>query len=159
MSFDLRELYQEMIIDHNRSPRNFHVMDDATAAANGFNQLCGDKLTVYVKISDGLVKEVSFIGSGCAISKASASLMTEALQGKTSEEAHDLFERFHTMLTGCYEKASQEKASDEDIMSSLGKLSALAGVRAYPARVKCATLAWHTFEAAMRHDNSSISTE
>ena len=149
MSFSLRELYQEMIIDHNRSPRNFYTMADATAQANGFNQLCGDKLTVYVKIADGLVQEVSFVGSGCAISKASASLMTEALEGKTIEEAHDLFKRFHTMVTG----------SEENSMGSLDKLTALAGVRAYPARVKCATLAWHTFEAALRHDSSPVSTE
>lgn len=154
MSFSLRELYQEMIIDHNRSPRNFHTMVDATAAANGFNQLCGDKLTVYVKVNKGIVQEVSFIGSGCAISKASASLMTEALQGKTIEDAHDLFKRFHTMVTGC-----DDKNDEQETMISLGKLTALAGVRSYPARVKCATLAWHTFEAALRHENSPVSTE
>ncbi|OGV51421.1 MAG: SUF system NifU family Fe-S cluster assembly protein [Legionellales bacterium RIFCSPHIGHO2_12_FULL_42_9] len=154
MSFDLRELYQEMIIDHNRSPRNFYTMVDATAAANGFNQLCGDKLTVYVKIDLGIVQEVSFVGSGCAISKASASLMTEALQGKTIEEAHNLFKQFHTMLTG-----SDEKSDEHETAISLDKLTALAGVRAYPARVKCATLAWHTFEAALRHDHSPVSTE
>ncbi len=150
MSLDLRELYQEMIIDHNRSPRNFHTMLDATGTADGFNRLCGDKLTVYIKIKDDVVHEISFIGTGCAISKASASLMTEALQGKTVEEARDLFHRFHTMVT---------EADDEKNTASLDKLSALAGVRAYPARVKCATLAWHTFEAALRHDDSPISTE
>ena len=154
MSFSLRELYQEMIIDHNRSPRNFHTMVDATAAANGFNQLCGDKLTVYVKTNQGIVQEVSFIGSGCAISKASASLMTEALQGKTVEQAHELFKRFHTMLTGCDETTGGHKTQ-----IPLDKLTALAGVRAYPARVKCATLAWHTFEAALRHESSPVSTE
>jgi nitrogen fixation NifU-like protein len=149
MSGELRELYQEMIIDHNRSPRNFHVMEDATASANGFNRLCGDKLTVYVKVNEGLVTEVSFIGDGCAISKASASLMTEALCGKTIAEAHDLFTRFHTMLT----------SNDQSTVGSLDKLTVLAGVRAYPARVKCATLAWHTLEAALKHDTSSVSTE
>ena len=149
MSGELRELYQEMIIDHNRSPRNFHVMEDATASANGFNRLCGDKLTVYVKVNNGIVTEVSFIGDGCAISKASASLMTEALCGKTIEEVHDLFKRFHTMLTN----------SDQSSVGSLDKLTVLAGVRAYPARVKCATLAWHTLEAALKHDTSSVSTE
>ena len=149
MSGELRELYQEMIIDHNRSPRNFHVMEDATASANGFNRLCGDKLTVYVKVNEGLVTEVSFIGDGCAISKASASLMTEALCGKTIAEAHDLFKRFHTMLT----------SNDQSTVGVLDKLTVLAGVRAYPARVKCATLAWHTLEAALKHDTSSVSTE
>ena len=149
MSADLRELYQELILDHNRNPRNYHAMLDATATANGFNQLCGDKLTVYVKIEQEVVSDVSFVGSGCAISKASASLMTEALQGKTLAEAHELFNRFHEMVT----------VGDAVRCASLDKLSVLAGVRAYPARVKCATLAWHTLEAALRQDSRPISTE
>ena len=147
MSLDIRELYQEMIIDHNRNPRNYYDMPDATASADGFNRLCGDQLTVYLKIDSGIVVDASFMGSGCAISKASASLMTEALRGKTVEEVHDLFHRFHTMLT------------TDNQPEALDKLVVLAGVRAYPARVKCATLAWHILEAALRHDTSPISTE
>lgn len=149
MSMELRELYQEIIIDHNRNPRNHHVMDDATTQANGFNPLCGDKLTVYVKLEQGLVSDLSFVGCGCAISQASASLMTDALKGKTIEEAHQLFERFHTMLT----------TDDQEQWLSLDKLAVLAGVRAYPARVKCATLAWHTLEAALKKESSVVTTE
>jgi nitrogen fixation NifU-like protein len=148
MSFDVRELYQEMIIDHNRNPRNYHTMTDATTSADGFNRLCGDQLTVYLKIENDVVIEASFTGLGCAISKASASLMTEALCGKTVAEAHELFQRFHTMLT----------TNDNDLVN-LDKLVVLAGVRAYPARVKCATLAWHTMEAALKHDHTPVSTE
>lgn len=147
--FDLRELYQEMIIDHNRNPRNHHNMSDATSQANGFNRLCGDKLTVYVKIDDNKITDLSFLGQGCAISQASASLMTEALRGKTLQDAHDLFSRFHNMLT-----------IDEDIdPKGLEKLRVLAGVKAYPARVKCATLAWHTLEAALNKEAGTVSTE
>lgn len=149
MSDDIRELYQEMIIDHNRNPRNFHEMPEATTSADGYNRLCGDQLTVYLKIESGIVIDVSFKGSGCAISKASASMMTEALRGKTIEEAHELFHQFHSLLT-----------TDEPVPNlEHSKLLVLSGVRAYPARVKCATLAWHTFEAALRHDTSPISTE
>lgn len=149
MSMELRELYQEIIIDHNRDPRNHHAMDDATSQANGFNPLCGDKLTVYVKIKDGQIMDLSFVGCGCAISQASASLMTEALQGKTVDEAHELFHRFHRMLT-----------QDEDaLLSSMDKLTVLAGVKVYPARVKCATLAWHTMEAALNKDSTTVKTE
>ena len=149
MSMELRELYQEIIIDHNRNPRNHHVMEDATTQANGYNPLCGDKLTVYLKLDEGLVSDLSFVGCGCAISQASASLMTEALRGKTVEEAHHLFERFHNMLT----------RDDEVQLLSLDKLAVLAGVRAYPARVKCATLAWHTLEAALKKEAVLVSTE
>lgn len=149
MSMELRELYQEIIIDHNRNPRNHHAMDDATTQANGFNPLCGDKLTVYAKLHEGLITDLSFVGCGCAISQASASLMTDALKGKTIEEAHDLFHRFHHMLT-----------IDEEIqLSSMDKLSVLAGVKAFPARVKCATLPWHTLEAALNKDTSVVKTE
>lgn len=148
MTMELRELYQEIIIDHNRNPRNHHAMEDATTHAQGFNPLCGDKLTVYLKLDNDVVADVSFIGSGCAISQASASLMTEALVGKTKAEAHELFERFHTMLT-----------SDDEQTVSLDKLAVLAGVKAYPARVKCATLAWHTLEAALNKSKDPVSTE
>ncbi|HHF7347753.1 MULTISPECIES: Fe-S cluster assembly sulfur transfer protein SufU [Legionella] len=149
MSMELRELYQEIIIDHNRNPRNHHPMPDATTQANGFNPLCGDKLTVYLKLEAGIIVDVSFVGCGCAISQASASLMTEALVGKTVEEAHQLFERFHTMVT----------KDDDNQLLSLDKLAVLAGVRAYPARVKCATLAWHTLEAALSKSSETVSTE
>lgn len=147
MTMDLRELYQEVIIDHNRNPRNHHLMPDATAEAKGFNPLCGDKLTVYMKIEGSKIIGLSFLGQGCAISQASASLMTEALCGKTVAEAHELFERFHSLLT-----------SDET-PPNMGKLTVLAGVKAYPARVKCATLAWHTLEAALKHEAGTVSTE
>jgi nitrogen fixation protein NifU and related proteins len=149
MSMDLRELYQEIIIDHNRNPRNHHAMNDATTEANGFNPLCGDKLTVYLKINEEVVTELSFVGCGCAISQASASLMTDALRGKTITEARELFENFHDMLT----------TEDTREWGSLDKLAVLAGVRAYPARVKCATLAWHTFHAALNKNVSTVCTE
>ncbi len=145
---ELRELYQEIIIDHNRNPRNHHVMEDATTKAKGFNPLCGDKLTVYLKLEGERLSDISFVGCGCAISQASASLMTEALQYKTTDEAHQLFKRFHAMLT-----------SEEEGPVSLDKLAVLAGVKAYPARVKCATLAWHTLEAALKNSVEMISTE
>lgn len=146
---DLRELYQEIIIDHNRNPRNHHEMNSPTSQARGFNPLCGDKLTVYVRIADGIVQDVSFVGCGCAISQASASLMTDAIKGKSLTEAQELYERFHTMLT-----------SDEEIPAlSMDKLTVLAGVRAFPARVKCATLAWHTLDAALKKDAVTVCTE
>ena len=122
-------------------------MADATCEAKGFNPLCGDKLTVYLKIQDGVVNDISFLGAGCAISQASASLMTDALLGKTVVEAHDLFETFHHMLTS------------DDAVVSMDKLAVLAGVRAFPARVKCATLAWHTLDAALKKDSLVVSTE
>jgi len=149
MSFDLRELYQEIIIDHNRNPRNHHEMTDPTHQAQGFNPLCGDKLTLYMHIEDEVIKDISFVGCGCAISQASASLMTEALIGNTIEEAKDLFNRFHHMLT------------ENDDVSTFGmdKLTALAGVRTFPARVKCATLAWHTLDSALKKDAATVSTE
>lgn len=149
MSMELRELYQEIIIDHNRDPRNHHTMDDATCQANGFNPLCGDKLTVYAKVVDNKIVDLSFLGCGCAISQASASLMTEALRGKTVDEAHGLFHRFHDMLT----------RDDESNVASMDKLAVLAGVKAFPARVKCATLAWHTMEAALNKDSAVVKTE
>ena len=134
---DLRELYQEVIFDHNRQPRNFHAMADADHQADGHNPLCGDQLTVYLRIEDGVVKDVSFVGHGCAISTASASLMTEAVKGKPVAEVEALFHDFHALLT--------DAPPDRDF----GKLAVLSGVREFPARAKCATLAWHTLHNAI----------
>ena len=136
---DLADLYQEVILDHNRRPRNFGVLADATHQAEGYNPLCGDRLNVFVKVEDGIITDIGFQGSGCAISKASASLMTDRLKGLPVEEARALFTRFHRMVT------TPPDAAVED----LGKLSALAGVREFPVRVKCASLAWHTLKAAL----------
>jgi nitrogen fixation NifU-like protein len=147
---DLTELYQEVILDHNRRPRNFRTIDDASRTQQGFNPLCGDRLTLYVKLEGDVIRDVAFQGSGCAISKASASLMTEALKGKTLAEARSTFDRFHDMVT-----------SSPDVPApDLGKLSVLAGVREFPTRVKCASLAWHTLKAAVSgSDDSPVSTE
>ena len=140
---DIHELYQQLIIDHGRRPRNFSATPDANCVLEGFNPLCGDRLTVYITEQDGVVKAASFQGSGCAISVASASLMTEAIQGKTLEQVHELFSSFHQLLTS------------GSTVADLGKLSALAGVAEFPARVKCATLAWHTLIAAINHTSLS----
>jgi nitrogen fixation NifU-like protein len=147
---DLRDLYQEVIFDHNRNPRNFHPLPDANRQADGFNPLCGDKLTVYLKVEDGVIKDASFIGAGCAISTASASLMTESVKGKTAAEAEALFREFHHEVAGA--EAPLKRVP-------LGKLSVLTGVREYPARVKCATLAWHTVHAALSQQQELVSTE
>lgn len=147
---DVRELYGQMIIDHGRKPRNFHLMADHTAMKVGYNPLCGDKLVLYVKVENKQVVDASFQGEGCAISMASASMMTEALKGKSLEEATTLFGHFHHMVT--------EGLSDED-ESALGKLAILSGVNAYPARVKCASLAWQTLNAALSGDDNDVSTE
>lgn len=146
---DLRELYQEIIIDHNNNPRNFHEIDNPTQIAEGHNPLCGDKIKIYILLEGGVVKDVSFTGKGCAISQASASLMTEAIIGKTIQETHDLFTLFHRLLT----------IDDEHASAECGKLQVLAGVKAFPARVKCATLAWHTLEAALHKEKVVVSTE
>lgn len=146
---DLRELYQDIIVDHNRNPRNFHPLEGAVRIAEGYNPLCGDKLSVYAQIDDGRITDVSFVGSGCAISTASASLMTEAVKGKTVAEAEALFADMHELLTG-------RTAADP---GRLGKLAALAGVKDYPARVKCATLSWHTLHAALQGDQAPVRTE
>lgn len=147
---DLRELYQEVILDHSKKPRNFRKIEDADRQSVGYNPLCGDKLTLFLDVEDGLVKDVSFQGSGCAISTASASMMTEAVKGKTVEEAEKLFAQFHDMVTA---------PPDEDIdATSLGKLQVFSGVREFPARVKCASLAWHTVHAAL-HGEEETSTE
>ena len=149
MSTELQDLYQEVILDHNRRPRNFRAIEEGRSA-EGFNPLCGDRVTVYVKVDDnGVITDVSFQGSGCAISKASASLMTESVKGKTVEEAQALFERFQHMIT-----APAEKPID-----NLGKLTVLAGVRQFPVRVKCASLAWHTLRSAVDARADVVSTE
>ena len=149
MSAELQDLYQEMILDHNRRPRNFRAIADARHA-EGYNPLCGDRITVYLTVGDGgTITDVSFQGSGCAISKASASLMTESIKGKTVEEAQALFERFQRMIT----------ASGETPIDDLGKLTVLAGVRQFPVRVKCASLAWHTLRAAVDARHEVVSTE
>jgi nitrogen fixation protein NifU and related proteins len=147
---DLRDLYQEVIFDHNRNPRNFRVMADANRQVEGFNPLCGDRLTLYLKIENQVIVDASFQGSGCAISTASVSLMTEIIKGKTEAEAEALFTLFHDITTGKTEVLQLE---------ALGKLAVLAGVREYPARVKCATLAWHTLDAALKNQRESVSTE
>ena len=149
MTVDLRSLYQEIIVDHNRAPRNFREIPDADRTANGDNPLCGDRLTVYVNVQGGVIRDIGFTGNGCAISTASASLMTEALLGKTEQEAAALFEKFHGMVAGPVRGARE----------SLGKLEALAGVREFPVRVKCATLPWHTVRAALNTPGRTASTE
>jgi len=145
---DLRELYQEVILDHNKRPRNFRVAEPHTHHADGYNPLCGDKVTIYVQVVDGVVEDVSFQGEGCAISTASASILTEVVKGKRIDEAQQLFERFHDLVT----------MDDASAGPELGKLAVLAGVKDYPNRVKCATLAWHTLHAALE-ERESISTE
>ena len=148
---DLRDLYQQTILDHTRKPRNKHEMLDATSSADGHNPLCGDKIKLFLKINNGVIEDISFTGSGCAISTASASMMTEALKGKTLTEAQPLFERFHTMLTS--------PMDHEPDIESLDKLAVFSGVREFPVRVKCATLPWHTLQAAIKNEHRPVSTE
>lgn len=150
MSDSLRELYQEVILDHNKRPRNFGKMDSADRTAEGHNPLCGDNVTVYLAMNDGVIQDIRFEGSGCAISKASASMMTDAVKGKSQADAEKLFNEFHEMVT------SQEASED---LESMGKLAVFAGVRDYPARVKCASLAWHTLNAALANSGDPVSTE
>lgn len=145
---DLRELYQEVILDHNKRPRNYRVAEPHTHHADGYNPLCGDKVTIYADVEDGVVKDLSFQGDGCAISTASASILTEAIRGKTVDEAQALFEQFHDLVT----------LDDAEAGPELGKLAVLAGVKDFPNRVKCATLAWHTLHAAL-DERESVSTE
>jgi nitrogen fixation NifU-like protein len=142
------DLYQDLILDHSKRPRNCHAMADATRNAEGYNPLCGDKLKLYIKMDGDIVKDVSFVGSGCAISTASASLMTESLKGKTREEALKLLDKFHDLLT-----------TDTPVTKDLGKLVVFCGVRDYPARVKCATLAWHTLKSALNGAAEPVTTE
>lgn len=147
---DLRELYQQVILDHNKNPRNFREMEDATRRVDGYNPLCGDHYTVFLKTDGDTIAEVSFTGSGCAISKASASVMSSTVKGKSKEEAEHLFDTFHRLVTG---DASGLSASD------LGRLAAFSGVSEFPARVKCATLAWHTLRSALEGGDEKVSTE
>jgi nitrogen fixation NifU-like protein len=147
---ELTDLYQEVILDHNRRPHNFRVIDPASAKQEGYNPLCGDRLTLYLTLRDKVIADAAFQGSGCAISKASASLMTDAIKGKTVDEARALFDRFHQMIT----------SPPGSPLPELGKLTVLAGVRDFPTRVKCAGLAWHTMKAAVSdHVAGPVTTE
>ena len=145
---DLRELYQEVILDHNKKPRNYRTLEPASHEAKGHNPLCGDRVTVYLNVVDDVIDDITFQGQGCAISTASASLMTEALKGKTLAEAEQLFHRFHDLVT-----------SDQTPPSNMGKLAVLTGVRDYPSRVKCATLSWHALQAALKNQTDPVVTE
>jgi nitrogen fixation NifU-like protein len=147
--FDLSDLYQQLILDHNRSPRNRRHLESPDRSAEGYNPLCGDRVRIQVKVRDGVIEDVAFEGSGCAISTASASMLTEQVKGRTVEEAVELFKRFHDLLAG----------AEAGNGSNLGKLEAFAGVRRYPARVKCATLAWHTLKAALDDRKDLVTTE
>ena len=151
MDNELRELYQQVILDHNKSPRNFKKLDEANHHAEGSNPLCGDHLDVYLQLENNVVKDISFIGNGCAISKSSASLMTSIVKGKTKEEAERLFEKFHALVTG--------KLNDPNEIEALGKLAVFQGVQEFPVRVKCASLAWHTLHNALNNKEEKISTE
>ena len=150
MNDELRELYQDVIIEHSKRPRNFHPMGDAAQRAEGYNPLCGDTVTVYLTLDGDIVRDASFQGHGCAISTASASVMTELLKGKTRAQAEQIFQTFHDLVTG--------KAQDAD-PDRLGKLAVFAGVGEFPARVKCATLCWHTARAALEGKEEPVSTE
>ncbi len=146
----LSELYQEILLEHNSKPRNFRTLDEATKSADGFNPLCGDTVTVYLKVTDGVITDVSFQGSGCAISRASASMMTESVMGQSVAQAAEVFDAFHQMMT------DPDAELDYD---TLGDLECLAGVVEFPTRIKCAVLAWHTLRAAMDGSTSSVTTE
>jgi nitrogen fixation protein NifU and related proteins len=150
MSGDLQDLYQEVVLDHSKRPRNFRVMEDSTRKVDGFNPLCGDQITLYVKVEGGVVKDISFQGSGCAISKASASLLTGAVKDKSADDARALFEKVHLLVTEGPTKVSPDE---------VGKLAVLSGVSEFPARVKCASLAWHTLKAALEGNQETVSTE
>ena len=146
---ELRDLYQEVILEHSRAPRNYKVLPAANHQAEGYNPLCGDRFTIYLEMDEDAIREVTFQGAGCAISKASASMMTQSVKGKTKAEAQRIFEQFHELVTG----HSHEPAAD------LGKLAVFSGVSEFPMRVKCATLAWHTLQAALEGKQDKISTE
>ncbi len=148
---DLNELYQQVILDHNKKPRNFKVLETATRAQEGYNPLCGDQLKLYLELDGETVKDIAFQGQGCAISKASASMMTAAIKGKTKAEAETLFEEFHQMVKGELDPDARE--------NHLGRLKIFAGVREFPARVKCASLSWHTLRAALDGKAEAVSTE
>ena len=147
---DLRELYQQVILDHNKNPRNYHEMPEASKKVEGYNPLCGDHYTVFVQVDGETIKDVSFTGNGCAISKASASVMSSTVKGKSTAEAQEMFDIFHRLVTG---EVSELSAAE------LGRLAAFSGVSEFPARVKCATLAWHTLRTAITGESESVSTE
>jgi nitrogen fixation protein NifU and related proteins len=147
---ELSELYQAVILDHNKKPRNFHKLEGANRTAEGYNPLCGDQLNIYLRLEDDQVKDISFEGQGCAIWKASASMMTQAVKGKSKQEAEVLFDEFHRMVTG--------KLDEESEPNQLGRLKIFAGVKEFPVRVKCATLSWHTLHAAL-NEGTKASTE
>lgn len=151
---DLRELYQDIILDHGRHPRNFRAIEHPTHTAQGHNPLCGDRVRVYVKLDGDHIEDVAFQGRGCAISTAAASLMTEVLKGRTVDEARELFAHFHARVTG-----GDEPALSEPLVEDMERLEPLTGVKAYPARVKCATLSWHALEAALKGDGGNVKTE
>ena len=146
---NLADLYQEVILEHSKAPRNYRVLEGANRKAEGFNPLCGDHFTLYVKLDGDRITDISFQGSGCAISKASSSMMTQSIKGKTIAEAQELFAKFHKVVTGQTENGSNE----------LGKLNVFSGVSEFPVRVKCATLAWHTLRGALAGEEEPISTE
>jgi nitrogen fixation NifU-like protein len=150
MNDELKEIYQQVILDHNKSPRNFRKIDPSTHSSEGLNPLCGDHVFIYLDVKDGIIQDISFEGNGCAISKSSASIMTAELKGKTVDEAEKIFNSFHEMVTG--------KLTDEEEIENLGKLSVFQGVRDFPVRVKCASLAWHTMHAAL-HSETVVTTE
>ena len=149
---ELRELYQQVILDHNKNPRNFYKMEEANRVTEGYNPLCGDHYTIYVQVEDGIIQNISFFGSGCAISKASASVMSSLLKGKTIDDAERLFEQFHEVVTGNAEKG-------QSLENFVGKLAVFKGVCEYPTRVKCATLPWHTMHSALHETSETVSTE
>lgn len=148
MSEQLRELYQQVILDHNKNPRNFKELPNATRKVDGYNPLCGDHYTIYVELDGDTIKDISFTGNGCAISKSSASVMTSTVKGKSTQEAQAMFDTFHDLVTGV------KKPADD-----LGRLAAFSGVSEFPARVKCATLAWHTLHSALQGEQELVSTE
>ena len=152
---DLRDLYQELILEHSKAPRNFRTLPDANRSAEGFNPLCGDHFSIFLKLEGDKISDISFQGAGCAISKASASLMTQSLKGKTKAEAEELFQRFHELVTG---KADADSAVNGH-GDKLGKLTVFAGVSEFPLRVKCAILAWHAVRAALEGTQQAVSTE
>jgi nitrogen fixation NifU-like protein len=158
---ELNDLYQEVILDHNRRPHNFRVIESPSAKKEGYNPLCGDRLTLYLTLDGDVIRDAAFQGSGCAISKASASLMTDALKGKTVDQARALFEAFHAMITSDPTTPLPDLSSEaRRAKVELGKLSVFSGVREFPTRIKCASLAWHTMKAAVAHDSDApVSTE
>jgi len=151
MEQELKELYQQVILDHNKAPRNFRKIENPSKFAEGYNPLCGDKINIYLTFDHEQISDISFQGSGCAISKASASVMTSMLKGKTRKEAEELFNRFHDLVT--------DKLGDNPEIEDLGKLAVFAGVRDFPVRVKCASLAWHTMMNALHNKDEKVSTK